>query len=180
MKYFFQDLINLAEKILFASRFLLVILYAGLTLGLAAYSYKFVEELWVMLSSLPHLTTETTMLALLGLVDITMVANLIVMSSIGGFSIFIKQIKTEGMENKPRFMNNITSSGLKVKMGSSLVGVTSIHLLKKFIEGNGTWQELSILLSIHGIFIISMLALYWVDKGTNHSHDTANTHNKEK
>lgn len=164
--------LNLAERCLFVGRWMLFVLYLGLCVGLALYSYKFVIELWHMATNIQSLSTEMTMLALLGLVDIVMVANLVIMIAIGSYFIFIKEISPNSIPDRPRFMNHITASGLKVKMGSSLIGVSSIHLLKKFIEtadGSHTnspfdWNRMGALLSIHAIFIVSTIALAYIDK----------------
>lgn len=166
-----KTIIRAIESFLFSSRWLLIVMYFGLSLGLALYSYKFLEELFHMTIGITHLTTEMTMLALLGLVDIAMVAHLVVMITIAGYSIFIREIDPNHIANRPRFMSHITASGLKVKMGSSLIGVSSIHLLKKFIElaethdGHATldWNKVGMLLAIHTIFIVSTIALSYVD-----------------
>lgn len=177
--------LNFAEKALFTSRWLLYVLYLGLSIGLGLYCYKFCIELWHMASEIQSLSTEMTMLALLGLVDIAMVANLVIMIAIGSYSIFIREISPDSIANRPRFMNHITASGLKVKMGSSLIGVSSIHLLKKFIEsaenhqGHGAdWNTIGILLSIHGIFIVSTIALAYIDRP--HPTPKNDAHGEEK
>lgn len=165
---------NLLETILFGSRWLLFILYLGLSVGLGIYCYKFLVELWEMIVHASTLTTETTMVSILGLVDIAMVANLVVMTSIGSYSIFIKEINPEDIAHRPRFMNNLTAGGLKTKMATSLIGVSSIHLLKKFIEAASInpgesvdWKHLGMMLAIHGIFIISAIALGIIDHAHN-------------
>lgn len=122
-----------------------------------------------MTIKIQELSSEMTMLALLGLVDIVMVCNLVIMIAIGSYSIFIREISPDAITNRPRFMNHITASGLKVKMGSSLIGVSSIHLLKKFIETSDAnnvvnWNSVGALLAIHGIFILSTLALAYIDR----------------
>jgi len=169
-------LVPFVENILFASRWFLVLLYIGLTLGLGIYCFKFSEELISMMWNFSTITTETAMLGILGLVDITMVANLIIMVTIGGYSIFIREIDPNAVNNRPRFMSNITAGGLKTKLATSLIGVSSIHLLKKFIESaseSGThhlnWYTLGMLLAIHFIFIVSAIALALIDY-IPHSH----------
>ncbi len=168
-------IISFPEKILFGSRWLLMILYLGLSLGLGLYVYKFVLELWEMTMHIASLTTETTMIGLLGLVDIVMVANLVVMVTIGSFSIFLKEIVPDEVKHRPRFMNGITASGLKTKLATSLIGISSIHLLKKFIESASTehtpdihWTYLWMMIAIHVLFIVSALALSKIDVAHNH------------
>jgi len=177
--------LNFAEKALFTSRWILYVLYSGLSIGLVLYCYKFCVELWHMALEIQSLSTEMTMLSLLGLVDIVMVANLVIMIAVGSYSIFIREISPDSITNRPRFMNHITASGLKVKMGSSLIGVSSIHLLKKFIESaenhhanSSDWNSIGILLAIHGIFIISTIALAYIDRP--HPSPKNDAHGEEK
>ncbi len=163
-----DKIIKTIESYLLSSRWLLIVMYIGLSIGLLLYSYKFVEELFHMLFKIKSLTTEVAMLSLLGLVDIVMVAHLVIMISIAGYSIFIRELDPKTISNRPRFMNRITASGLKVKMGSSLIGVSSIHLLKKFIEATEPnsildWNKIGILLAIHAMFVFSTIALYYID-----------------
>jgi uncharacterized protein (TIGR00645 family) len=163
--------LSFIERSIFASRWLLVVTSLGLSVGLALYAYKFCQELWHMASEIGELNSEKTMLYLLGLVDIAMLANLVVMISIGGYSIFVREIDPKTIENRPRFMNHITASGLKVKMGSALIGVSSIHLLKKFVEtaessnvDAANWHKIGILVGIHLVFVVSTFALAYIDR----------------
>lgn len=157
------------ENILFNSRWLLAIPYLGLCLGLLVYIFNFIEEIYEMIRHIGHMTTETCMLSMLSLVDMAMVGNLIIMVAIGSYSIFIREIETKDMEHRPRFMGHITSANLKTKLASSLVGISSIHLLRKFIEAASvdshiTWYTISICMAIHALFIISLVVLALTDK----------------
>lgn len=179
--------ITAIEQYLMASRWVLAILCIGLSIGLICYCFKFCEDLIAMVSQFRVLTTEMMMLALLGLVDTVMVANLVVMVNIGGYSIFIKEIDAKEIKNRPRFMNNITSSTLKIKMGSSLIGVSSIHLLKLFIEAASSsnaeramhppsWYFLSMVIVIHLVFVVSTVALAIIDRSHSHAPAPADAH----
>lgn len=172
-----NPILSVIEFVLFGSRWLLLIPFIGLSVGLAIYCWKFAIELWEMILHVQTLTTEMTMLGILGLVDIAMVANLVIMVNIGGYFIFLRELKVDQIPNRPRFMNHITAGGLKTKMATSLVGVSSIHLLKKFIEAASedkmheiTWKSISIMLVIHAIFIVSGVALAFIDR-IGHSPD---------
>jgi uncharacterized protein (TIGR00645 family) len=163
--------LNVLERSIFASRWMLAATSLGLSWGLALYLYKFCQELWHMTSEIGELSSEKTMLYLLGLVDIAMLSNLVVMISIGGYSIFVREIDPKMITNRPRFMNHITASGLKVKMGSSLIGVSSIHLLKQFVETSeasnidaSSWHKIGILVLVHLVFVVSTVALAYIDK----------------
>lgn len=152
------------ERSVFVSRWLLLPMYLGLIVIQGAYCIKFLEELWVILVGFRHTSSEQMMLAALLLIDISMLGNLISMILIGGYEIFISAIDFPGVET-PRWLRNIGSGTLKVKMGMSLVGITSIHLLKEFVEIDKRldWSKLLAQGSIHALFLISVLVLVWVD-----------------
>ncbi len=153
------------EHLIYGSRWILAPLYAGLVLAMALYSYKFIEELYHLFVNINHIEESEVMLSLLNLVDITMVGNLVLMIMIGGYSIFVRKIEFIKVENRPQWLNQINSGTLKVKMGMSLIGVSSIHLLKAFINAEKMeWKTVSILITIHTLFIISTLALGLTDK----------------
>lgn len=177
MKNSNKTTISVIENTLFLSRWLLLAVYMGLSIGLAIYCFKFTQELWHMISSVGTITTEEVMLGILGLVDIAMVANLVIMVNIGSYSIFIREINPDKVNNRPRFMNNITAGGLKTKLATSLIGVSSIHLLKTFIEAAShdkahlvTREMVIIMVGIHLVFVISAFALAKID--ATHTHNT--------
>lgn len=145
-----------------SSRFLLVPMYLGLIIAMLAYDWAFMKELWEMshglLSGAAEHTKEFLLVGVLGLLDSAMIANLIVMIMIGSHSIFVREIKADSFEKgaMPRFLIGLTSGILKVKMGSSLVSVSSIHLLTAFMNTeHNSWEELSKKLLIHFAFITS-------------------------
>lgn len=167
--------IYLIEQFILGGRWMLAILYALMNIGLAIYAGKFAIELYHMVAHMGELNTEMTMLALLGLVDIAMVANLVIMVNCGGYSIFVRELSPEEIPGRPRFMRSVTSSGLKIKMMSSLVGISSIHLLKQFIHASSgeegvlppTWNLLFMMIVLHLVFVASTVALALVDKLTH-------------
>ena len=157
VKRFGTKAANIAEQIIFESRLTLAPLYACLIIGLIRYFFSFLEELVQMFHRAT--STEDLMLTLLGLVDITMVGNLVYMVAVGGYSIFVREIAFHEKANKPRFLNNINSGTLKVKMSMSLIGVSSVHLLKDFINAeNQSWSLVGKRLAIHGIFVCSTIS----------------------
>ena len=153
------------EKIIFASRWLQAPLYAGLIIGGILYAYKFVVELIHLCASINEITETAVMLSVLTLVDITMVANLIVMVIIGGYTTFVSKIDIEGHEDKPEWLQKINASTLKIKLVGSLIGVSGIHLLITFINiaqfesQHVMWQVI-----IHFVFLISAVLLAWSEK----------------
>jgi uncharacterized protein (TIGR00645 family) len=147
------------EVILFRSRFLLAPLYLGLvgTLGLLA--YRFVIEFWHLAEKTASMNASEFTLALLALLDLTLLANLILMVIFAGYENFVSRIDiaTES-KDRPHWMGTIDFSGLKIKLIGSLVAISVIELLKDFIElageaevGEGTiWR-----IAIHLTFVIS-------------------------
>lgn len=157
------------EKIIFASRWLQAPLYAGLIVSGALYAYKFVVELIHLCASINEITETALMLSVLTLVDITMVANLIIMVIIGGYSTFVSKMDLDKHEDKPEWLQKINASTLKIKLAGSLVGVSGIHLLITFINiknydtENVMWQVI-----IHFVFLLSAVMLAWSERILHH------------
>lgn len=160
------------EDIIFASRWLQAPLYIGLCYGLILYMYKFLIELAHLYKHVQD-DESTFMLKMLTLVDITMISNLIVMVIIGGYSTFVSKIRRNNQPDKPQWIDKMNAGVLKVKMGASLIGVSSIHLLQSFVsvanifpatdlpmvsDRTIIWQII-----IHIIFVVSTIALAYID-----------------
>ena len=159
------------EKIIFASRWLQAPLYAGLIVGGVLYAYKFIIELIHLCTTINEITETALMLGILTLVDITMVANLLIMVIIGGYSTFVSRIDIDKHEDKPEWLQKIDAGTLKVKLAGSLVGVSGIHLLITFINIKSyemqhvMWQVI-----IHVVFLLSSVMLAYSEKLLNHKH----------
>lgn len=160
---------HIVEILLYKSRWMLSLMYIGLTVAMGAYTLRFFIELLHACVHFSSMTEEDLLINTLGLVDITMIANLIYVIMLGGYSIFVREIQTDVLKDKPKWLNNINSGTLKIKMGVSLIGVSSIHLLKVFINSSHwDWSDLGKMMSIHGLFIVSTIALAWVDTHSLH------------
>lgn len=159
------------QAIIFAGRWTIAPMYAGLLIALIIYSYKFCTLLAALVTQMFTISEEHLMLSVLSLVDISMVGNLIIMIMIGGYSIFLRRINLHGRENRPQWLDHINSGTLKVKMGTSLIGVSSIHLLKDFVGETGINYKHII---IHLIFVASTLALAFTDKLLHENHSENN------
>lgn len=154
------------EKFIFASRWVQAPMYFGLIIASILYAYKFVIELWHLVSEVHTISEEALMIGVLTLVDIIMVANLLVMVIIGGYSTFVSQLHSfEDHEDKPDWLDHINAGTLKIKLAAALVGISGIHLLKSFIDirlhesQHVMWQVI-----IHVVFLISAIALSLVEK----------------
>ena len=156
------------EKIIFASRWLQAPLYAGLIVGGILYAYKYIIELIHLCKTINELTETALMLGILTLVDITMVANLLIMVIIGGYSTFVSRLDIDKHEDKPEWLQKIDAGTLKVKLAGSLVGVSGIHLLITFINIKSyetehvMWQVI-----IHIVFLLSSVMLAWSERILN-------------
>jgi uncharacterized protein (TIGR00645 family) len=154
-----RQLSNAIESVLFRSRFLLAPLYLGLVGALVLLAYRFVIEFIHLVEHISASDAHTFTLDLLALLDLTLLANLILMVIFAGYENFVSRIDvaTES-EDRPHWMGTIDFSGLKIKLIGSLVAISVIELLKDFIElsgeaevGEGTvWRVL-----IHLTFVIS-------------------------
>jgi uncharacterized protein (TIGR00645 family) len=151
---------NFFQTLVLSGRYLIIPMYLGLTVGMVLYDITFFKELCHLFIHPFDNAPEILMLGFLGLVDMTMIANLILTTTIGGYSIFVHEIRTNGNKRMPRFLHHLTSGSLKIKMGGSLVGVSSIHLLTSFINvSNVSVADLTKQLVIHFSFIISALVM---------------------
>lgn len=157
------------EKIIFGSRWLQAPLYAGLIVGGVLYAYKYVVELIHLCVTINEITETALMLGILTLIDITMVANLLIMVIIGGYSTFVSHIDIDKHEDKPEWLQKIDAGTLKVKLAGSLVGVSGIHLLITFINIKSyeseqvMWQVI-----IHVVFLLSSVMLAWSERILNY------------
>jgi len=146
---------NIIQRALFQSKFLLIPFYIGLVVAQILYCYKFVQEVVHLLSNFVGMTETDVMLAVLTLIDITMVANLIKMIITGSYQSFVDKV--------PENTEKVSSGLLKIKMSTSLIGVSSIHLLQIFISPKGSDKELAIMFIIHFIFLMGSATLAYID-----------------
>lgn len=148
------------EYIVFASRWLQAPLYLGLIAVQAIYTYKFIIELFHIIVSSQSITEQQLLLSILSLIDVTMVANLVAMVIIGGYATFVSKLNLLNHEDKPDWLDHIDPGTIKIKLASSLIGISSIHLLRTFIDATEVdpnkikWQVI-----IHLTFIASTIFL---------------------
>lgn len=153
------------ERLIFASRWLQAPLYVGLILVLALLAGKFFQELWHLSVDLWSMNESRMVLAVLGLVDMVMVANLIVMVVISGYENFVSRLDIDGVKDRLSWFGKLDAGSLKIKLASSIVAISSIHLLKAFLDaGDLPTEKLIMLVVIHMTFIVSALMLAYLDK----------------
>src|ERR1700760_1744045 len=119
----------------------------------------------VTLAPVTALSETVIMLSVLGLIDVVMISNLLIMVIVGRFETFVSRLDLEGHRDQPEWLDHVNASVLKVKLGTAIIGISSIHLLKTFInaaaydEKTLMWQTL-----IHLAFLLSAMALAYVDR----------------
>ena len=180
---------------IFASRWLQLPLYLGLIAAQAVYMFHFWVELIHLLEAafgneqalqalvtsigykadapLTGLNETVIMLVVLALIDVVMISNLLIMVIVGGYETFVSRLNLEGHPDQPEWLSHVNASVLKVKLSTAIIGISSIHLLKTFINAANydvkvlMWQTI-----IHITFLLSALAIAFTDRLLSHSHGT--------
>ena len=119
--------------VIFGSRWLQLPLYLGLIVAQAVYVFLFLKELLHLVQGANSLTEQGIMLLVLGLIDVVMISNLLVMVIVGGYETFVSRLRLEGHPDQPEWLSHVNASVLKVKLAMAIIGISSIHLLKTFI-----------------------------------------------
>lgn len=186
-------------SLIFASRWLQLPLYLGLILAQAVYVFHFwvelvhlVEAAFGNTAALKQLVTsigyksdfEVTalnetiiMLVVLALIDVVMISNLLIMVIVGGYETFVSRLHLEDHPDQPEWLSHVNASVLKVKLATAIIGISSIHLLKTFINAANydvkvlMWQTI-----IHVVFLLSALAIALTDRLLSKSHGPADYH----
>ena len=142
-------------------------LYFGLIVAQGVYVYHFMIERWHLVEQATTIKEAEIMLMVLGLIDVVMIANLLVMVIVGGYETFVSRLNLQGHPDEPEWLSHVNAGVLKVKLATALIGISSIHLLKTFIaaeeksEKTMLWQVV-----IHLAFVVSAVLLAWIDKLT--------------
>ena len=151
--------------LIFSSRWLQLPLYLGLIVAQGVYVILFVKELWHLILGATSLNEQDIMLIVLGLIDVVMISNLLVMVIVGGWETFVSRLELETHPDQPEWLSHVNAGVLKVKLATAIIGISSIHLLKTFInaanydEKTLMWQTI-----IHIAFLASALAIAWTEK----------------
>ena len=186
-------------SLIFASRWLQLPLYLGLILAQAVYVFHFWVELVHLIeaafgnaaalkslvSSIGYksdfevtaLNETIIMLVVLALIDVVMISNLLIMVIVGGYETFVSRLHLEDHPDQPEWLSHVNASVLKVKLATAIIGISSIHLLKTFINAANydvkvlMWQTI-----IHTVFLLSALAIALTDRLMSHTAPAANHH----
>ena len=121
-------------SLIFSSRWLQLPLYLGLIVAQGVYVVLFMKELWHLILGATSYGEQEIMLIVLGLIDVVMISNLLMMVIVGGYETFVSRLGLEGHPDQPEWLSHVNASVLKVKLAMAIIGISSIHLLKTFIE----------------------------------------------
>jgi uncharacterized protein (TIGR00645 family) len=159
--------------LIFGSRWLQLPLYVGLIIAQIVYVILFLKELWHLSAHATSYTEQQVMLAVLGLIDVVMISNLLVMVIVGGYETFVSRLNLEGHPDEPEWLSHVNASVLKIKLAMAIIGISSIHLLRTFIEagnlgagGRTNYTETGVMWQtiIHTVFIISAIGIAYVER----------------
>ena len=163
-------------RLIFWSRWLQLPMYLGLIVAQGVYVILFCKELWHLIHGAFELNEQQVMLIVLALIDVVMIANLLVMVIVGGYEIFVSRLDIHGHPDQPEWLSHVNASVLKIKLAMAIIGISSIHLLRTFIEAGNLggagrttnytetgvmWQTI-----IHVTFILSAIGIAYVDRLT--------------
>lgn len=154
-------------NLIFMSRWLQLPLYLGLIVAQGVYVYHFMVELTHLIEAAfeGDLTEPGIMLIVLGLIDVVMIANLLIMVIVGGYETFVSRMDLEGHPDQPEWLSHVNAAVLKVKLATAIIGISSIHLLKTFIEASTlTDRQLLWQTVIHMAFVFSAISIALIDR----------------
>ncbi|MEO8202584.1 MAG: TIGR00645 family protein [Betaproteobacteria bacterium] len=158
---------------IFMSRWLQAPLYIGLIVAQAVYVWQFWLELvhLIGVTATKGVTEAEIMLIVLGLIDVVMISNLLIMVIVGGWETFVSRLMLQNHPDQPEWLSHVNAGVLKVKLATAIIGISSIHLLKTFINAQNyeekvlLWQTV-----IHLTFVLSALAIAWTERITSGAH----------
>ena len=155
----------ITAQLIFWSRWLQAPLYVGLIVAQGVYVYHFMIELVHLVYKTTTIGETEIMLIVLGLIDVVMIANLLIMVTIGGYETFVSRLNLKEHPDQPEWLSHVNAATMKIKLSMALIGISSIHLLKTFInadqmtEATIKWQVI-----IHITFIMSAIAMAYTDR----------------
>ena len=160
---------QIAEKFLYASRWLLAPIYLGLSFGLLLLGLKFFQEVFHALPLVFSTSESQLVLLILSLIDLSLVGGLIVMVMLSGYENFVSRIDIDDSDEKLHWLGKMDAGSLKQKVAASIVAISSIHLLQKFMNAESIDNDkLMWFILIHLTFVISAIGMAYVDQMNKH------------
>jgi len=152
-------------QLIFASRWLQLPLYLGLIVAQGVYVFLFLKELYHLILHAGDFSEQQIMLLVLGLIDVVMISNLLIMVIVGGYETFVSRMELESHPDQPEWLSHVNASVLKVKLATAIIGISSIHLLKTFINAEQYSEKTLIAQTvIHVAFLLSAMAIAMTDR----------------
>jgi uncharacterized protein (TIGR00645 family) len=159
-------------QLIFGSRWLQLPLYLGLIVAQGVYVVLFLKELWHLVLGAMKFTEQEIMLVVLGLIDVVMISNLLIMVIVGGYETFVSRLELEKHPDSPEWLSHVNASVLKIKLAMAIIGISSIHLLRTFLYAGQLGKEGAIYTetgvmwqaAIHGMFILSAIGIAYVER----------------
>lgn len=173
--------LTLMAQLIFWSRWLQAPLYIGLIVAQGVYVYHFMVELVHLVQKANGIGETEIMLIVLGLIDVVMIANLLVMVIIGGYETFVSRLNLKEHPDQPEWLAHVNAATMKIKLSMALIGISSIHLLKTFINAEHMqfntimWQVV-----IHVTFLLSAVAMAYTDRIMTNTIIEAHGHAKSE
>ncbi len=162
---------RLVEQLLYASRWLLAPIYLGLSFALLALGIKFFEEVWHLFAHIQGVSEAELVLVILAFIDLALVGGLIVMVMFSGYENFVSQIDMDDESNKLSWLGKLDAGSLKLKVAASIVAISSIHLLRAFMNATEIANDkLMWYVIIHLTFVISAVMMGVMDRLQSHRH----------
>ena len=153
------------ERLLFACRWLLAPVYLGLSLALVVLGVKFFQEAWHVISRVFTLAEADLVLTLLAMIDLVLVGSLIVMVMFSGYENFVSRIDVETSGDTPAWLSKLDSGTLKLKVAASIVAISSIHLLRIFMNAHQVPNDKILwYVVLHLTFVVSAVLLGVLDR----------------
>ena len=152
-------------KVIFFGRWIQAPLYLGLIVILGAYVYRFLFELAALVMHINGITDNQIMLGVLDLIDVVMIANLLIMVIMGGYETFVSRLNLHDDPDQPEWLDEVNAGTMKIKLAIALIGISSIHLLRTFIDPSKftndsvMWQVI-----IHLTLVISAIFIAYTNK----------------
>ena len=158
--------------LIFSSRWLQLPLYIGLIVAQCVYVILFLKELWHLVLGSFKFSEQEIMLVVLGLIDVVMISNLLIMVIVGGYETFVSRLELHRHPDQPEWLSHVNASVLKIKLAMAIIGISSIHLLRTFIyagqlgkpEASFTVESVMWQAIIHTVFVLSAIGIAYVEK----------------
>jgi len=169
-----NGVVPVVSRFIFLSRWLQAPLYFGLICVLLVYVYEFGIGLFNLIRNAKQLNEVAIMLQALDLIDVVMIANLLIMVIVGGYQIFVSRLNLRGHPDHPEWLDEVNAGSMKVKLALALITISSVHLLRTFIDpaqkDNAIvmWQVI-----IHLTLVVSVIAIAFTNKMTSNGHRVA-------